>query len=196
MIKTLSSLALAGLVAATITGCGGAAPVAAQEQLDERCHKEGELVPEWICNESIEGAEYAAVGMGTSGNGSMKKQQAIARARAALAGQIETKVKAKVEDFMRATGNGDQETIDAVTTSVTKQTAKVDLKGSRKVKEWEMKKSHNVYVLVAVDPSASKEINNQAKDTVKTSFKNDQALWQQFQSKNALEDLEKEFPTE
>jgi len=34
------------------------------------------------------------------------------------------------------------------------------------------------------------------KNAVKTSFKNDQALWQQFQSQQALEGLEKEFPTE
>jgi len=39
-------------------------------------------------------------------------------------------------------------------------------------------------------------VNGEVKAAVKTSFKNDNALWQQFQSKNALESLDKEFPTE
>ncbi|EDZ61765.1 conserved hypothetical protein [Sulfurimonas gotlandica GD1] len=38
-------------------------------------------------------------------------------------------------------------------------------------------------------------VNGEVKEAVKNSFKNDQALWQQFQSKNALEGLDKEFPT-
>lgn len=195
MIKTISSLALAGLLAATITGCGGAAP-APEETVDDRCRVgSGQLAPEWVCIQSIEGAEYAAVGIGQSKNESMKRKMAISRARANLAHQIETKVKSKVEDFMRSTGNGDAETIDAVTTNVSKQTAKVTLTGSRVVKQWPSKDG-SLYVLVAVSPESEKAINKKAQETVKTSFKNDEALWQQFQSKNALDDLEKEFPAE
>jgi len=192
MIKTISKIALAGLVAATITGCGGAS-AKPEETLDERCFKSGELVPEWVCNSSIEGASYAAVGIGTSKNESMKVQQAVGRARAKLAQQINVKVKAKLEDFMRATGNGDQETLDAVTTSVTKQTAKVDLQGSRKVKEYTGRKTGTLYVLVAVDDSL---VNKKVKETMSSSHNNENALWQQFQSKQALDSLDKEFPTD
>ena len=40
-----------------------------------------------------------------------------------------------------------------------------------------------------------REVNvKQVKEAVKSSYKNDEALWQQFQAKNALEGLEKEFP--
>jgi len=198
MIKSITTLALAGLVAATITGCGGAAaaPAAQEEVLDERCRIDGgQLAPEWVCNEAIEGAEYAAVGIGTSKHPSMKKKQAITRATQTLAHQIETKVKSKVEDFMRSTGNGDAETLDSVSTSVTKQTAKVTLKGSRKVKQWTAKNG-NLYALVAVSPAAEKAINETAKETIKSSMKNDDALWQQFQSKQALDSLDKEFPVE
>jgi hypothetical protein len=195
MIKTITSMALAGLVAATITGCGGAAP-APEETVDDRCRTSaGQLAPEWVCTQFIEGAEYAAVGIGSSKMESMKRQKAVANARQNLAHQIETKVKSKVEDFMRSTGNGDSETIDAVTTSVTKQTAKVTLTGSRVIKQWAAKDG-KLYVLVGVSPETEKQINKQAQETVKTSFKNDDALWQQFQSKNALDELEKEFPAE
>lgn len=196
MIKTISSLAAAGLVALTITGCGGAAPVAptAQEEvLDERCRDDaGKLAPQWVCDSSIEGAAYAAVGIGTSKNISMRESQALTRARAKLAYQINTQVKAKMEDFMRATGSGDEETIDAVTTAVTKQTAKINLAGSKKVKSFRSRDG-KLYVLVAVPDQV---VNKKVKETIKTSQGNDKALWQQFQSKQALDALEKEFPSE
>ena len=192
MIKTISKIALVGLVVATITGCGGAT-AQPEETLDERCRKAGELVPEWVCNSSIEGASYAAVGIGTSKNESMKVQQAVGRARAKLAQQINVQVKAKLEDFMRATGNGDAETLDAVTTTVTKQTTKSDLKGSRKVKEYTGRKTGTLYVLVAVDDTL---VNKKVKETMSSSHNNENALWQQFQSKQALDSLDKEFPTD
>jgi hypothetical protein len=48
-------------------------------------------------------------------------------------------------------------------------------------------------VLVAVPDQV---VNAKVQDTIKTSKGNDQALWQQFQSKQAMDSLEKEFPTE
>ncbi len=41
------------------------------------------------------------------------------------------------------------------------------------------------------------EVNEKVKETIQngSSLKNDDALWQQFQSKQALESLDKEFPT-
>jgi len=194
MIKTISKIALVGLLAASFTACNKEATPSGE--LDERCYKQNEVVPEWVCNSAIEGATYAAVGIGTSKNESMKTQQAIARARMKLAQQIETKVKAKMEDFIRATGNGDSEVLDAVSTSVTKQTSKLDLKGSRKVKEYTSRKSGTLYVLVAVDDTL---VNKAVKDKINTmssSHNNEDALWQQFQSKQALDSLDKEFPTD
>ncbi|MEA3228412.1 MAG: LPP20 family lipoprotein [Campylobacterota bacterium] len=190
MTKTISSIALVGIMAATFAGCG-AAP-APEETLDERCRDDaGVLAPQWVCDSSIEGASYAAVGIGTSKNASMKENQAMTRARAKLAYQVKTQVKAKMEDFMRATGSGDAETIDAVTTAVTKQTAKLDLSGSKKVKSFRSKDG-KLYVLVAVPDNV---VNKEVKDTMKTSMGNEQALWQQFQSKQALDSLDKEFPS-
>ena len=50
-----------------------------------------------------------------------------------------------------------------------------------------------MYVLVGIgENSMNKEVQN----NVRSSYKNDDALWQQFQAKNALESLEKEFPTD
>jgi hypothetical protein len=193
MIKTISKIAIVALLAVSFTACNKEANPS--DELDERCFKQNEVVPEWVCDSSIEGADYAAVGIGTSKNESMKVQQAITRARAKLAAQVKVKVKAKMEDFMRATGNGDAETIDAVTTSVTKQTTMLDLSGSRKVKEYTSRKTGTLFVLVAVDDTL---VNKAVKKTITqaSSHKNEDALWQQFQSKQALDSLDKEFPTD
>jgi hypothetical protein len=191
MIKTISSLALAGLIAATITGCGGAKP--APEEADFRCKQEGVLAPSWTCVPMVEGA-YAGVGVApksAAGMGHMRRE-ALAAGRSDLAQQIKAQVKDKVEAFTRTTGVGDNETVDKVTTSVTKQVAKIDLSGSKAVDAWTAP-SGTLYLLVTV-PEAT--VNGEVKNAVKTSFKNDQALWQQFQSQQALEGLDKEFPTE
>ncbi len=190
MIKTISSIALAGLVAATITGCGGAP---APEEPDFACRQEGQLAPKWTCVPMVEGA-YAGVGIAkksAAGMGHMRRV-ALANGRSDLAQQIKSQVKDKVETFTRTTGNGDAETVDQVSTSVSKQVAKIDLQGSKGVDAWTTKNG-TLYLLVTVPEAV---VNGEVKNAVKTSFKNDQALWQQFQSKNALESLDKEFPTE
>lgn len=193
MIKTLSSIALAGLVAATITGCGGAAPQPKEEVFDNRCKVENVLAPQWACVPIVEGA-YAGVGIApksAAGMGHMRRV-ALANGRSDLAQQIKAQVKDKIETFTRTTGVGDSEVVDQVNTAVSKQVAKVDLAGSKGVDMWTAP-SGTIYMLVTV-PEAT--VNGEVKQAVKTSFKNDEALWQQFQAKNALESLDKEFPTD
>ncbi len=199
MIKIISSALVAGLIAVSFTACGGAAPKvekSQEESADFRCRKAGQLAPEWTCNPNAEGAAYAGLGIGESKNESMRRKIAIANGREGLAKQIQTKVKAKMESFTRSTGNGTAETIDTVSTSVSKQTAQVSLVGSKAVKSWTAK-TGTLYVLVTVP---EKTVNSGVKDAVKaavdSSKGNDNALWQQFQSKTALDSLDKEFPTE
>ncbi len=191
MIKTLSSIALAGLIAATISGCG--AEPKPEEVADFRCKQENVLAPKWTCVPMVEGA-YAGVGIAqksAAGMGHMRRV-ALANGRSDLAQQIKSQVKDKIETFTRTTGVGDSETVDQVNTAVSKQIAKVDLQGSKAVDSWTAP-SGAIYMLVTVPEAA---VNGEVKKAVKTSYKNEQALWQQFQSKNALEALDKEFPTD
>jgi len=188
LLISLSTIAVLGL-----TGCGGADVKPAQEEGDFRCKKEGVLAPEWTCTPIVEGSfsEVGSAPLSAAGEG-FSRREALANGRSNLAQQVESTVKDKVETFVRGTGIGAGESVDKVTTQVSKQVANVTLKGSKQVKYWQNPKSNTIYVLVAVPESS---INESAKDAVKTSFKNDEALWQQFQSKNALESLDKEFPT-
>lgn len=198
MIKMISSIALAGLVTVVMTGCGGAEPQPEEEQpASFACKQEGVLAPKWTCVPMVEGA-YAGVGVAdksAAGTAHMRRV-ALANGRSDLAQQIQIQVKDKVTAYTGVTGNGNAEVIDKVSKAVTSQVAKVDLKGSKAVDMWNAP-SGAMHLLVAV-PEAT--VNGTVKDTIQktlnSSYKNDDARWQQFQSKQALDDLNKEFPTE
>ncbi len=179
--------ALAGVLA--MSGCSDKEP---EVDEDYKCTIAGALAPEWACgNEVIEG-EITAVGvapLSKMGQG-FSRREAMANGRSNLAQQIETLVKDKVETFTRATGVASAEVADKVSTQVSKQVAKVSLQGSRQIKYWQNPANEEIFVLMSVSENG---INREARSQVQSSFKNDDALWQQFQAQNALEALEKEF---
>ena len=195
MLKTLSSIALAGLIAASMTGCAEDEPKPAEPAKavsSFACKQENVLAPKWTCLPEVDGF-YAGLGIAdksAAGQAHMRRV-ALANGRSDLSQQIQTQVKDKVEVFTRATGNGSAEVVDKVSTAVTKQVANVNLKGSKAVDVWNAP-SGAMYMLVTVPEEV---VNKKVQEAVKTSFKNDDALWQQFQSKQAMESLEAEFPT-
>ena len=196
MIKTLSSIAVAALVAFTVSGCNGEQPkvTKVQQQATEdaqfKCKQESVFAPSWTCMPMADGA-YAGVGIAEKSGAGMShmRRVALANGRSDLAQQIKSQIKDKVETFTRVTGVGAGESVDSVTTAVSKQIAKVDLEGSKGVNVWTAP-SGALYMLVTV---SEKKANEEIKQNIQSSYKNDSALWQQFQSKNALEGLEKEF---
>ena len=199
MIKTLLSTTITAFAVLLLSGCSDDPKpadintVTAQSVNEFGCKQEGVDAPRWTCIPVVD-AHYAGVGIApksAAGMGHMRRV-ALANGRSDLAQQIESQVKDKVETYTGTTGNGEHETVDMVTTAVSKQLAKVDLKGSKGIDTWDAP-SGTLYMLVTV-PSSS--INEEVKDTIKTSFKSDNALWQQFKSKQALDSLDKEFPTE
>lgn len=200
MKKRLSTLIIAGTVATLMLGCNETPKPAEPVQpgavaSNFACKQENVLAPKWTCIPMVDGY-YAGVGVAkksAAGMGMMRRV-ALANGRSELAQQIQSQVKDKIETFTRTTGNGSSETVDQVNTAVSKQLAKVDLKGSRGVDIWSAP-SGDIYMLVTVP---QKPINKKVKETIKngSSIKNDDALWQQFQSKQALDSLDREFPTD
>jgi len=196
MKKIVKNLAIISLAALAITGCGETKPEPKKQAAYNptfQCKQENVLAPRWTCIPEVEGY-YAGVGVAEKSAAGIAHMRRVAlmNGRSDLAQQIQSQVKDKVEGFTRATGNGSAETVDKVTTAVTKQIAKVDLKGSKAIDMWQAP-SGAIYMLVTVP---KENINTEVKKALKSSFKNDNALWQQFQSKQALEQLDKEFPTE
>ena len=196
MIKTFSKVALVGLTVALMSGCGADKPEPKKKEVEVGgCKIENTKAPMWACIPEYSG-HLAGVGIApksAAGIAHMRKV-ALMNGRSELAQQIESNVKDKMEGFTRATGTTGAESVDQVTTSVTKQVAKFALKGSKAVDYWEAP-SGAIYMLVVVPESS---VNATAKEALKqslSSFKDDDKLWQQFQSKQALEALDKEFPT-
>lgn len=194
MKKFVGSLVVAAAIAATFTGCSS--KEAEPEEVSFHCMQDNVRAPKWTCNpdSAMEGAitDLGSAPYSVQGAG-FTRREALANARSNLAQQISSLVKDKVETFARSTGIGGSEVADKVSTQVSKQTAKVSLKGSKQLEFWQHPKNKTVYILVGMN---EKSMNEEVQKNVKSSYKNDNALWQQFQSKNALEGLEKEFPTD
>jgi hypothetical protein len=191
MIKTVSYILGAGLLLSLFTGCSKDAQPQ-KRSVDFACKQENVLAPKWTCIPEIQGA-YAGVGIAEKSAAGMDhmRRVAMANGRSDLAQQIESQVKDKITIYTGTTGVSASETVDKSIETVTKQVAKVDLVGSKAVDMWTAP-SGAIFMLVTVSKESA---NEQIKNNLNTSFKNDQALWQQFKAKNALEDLEKEFPT-
>ncbi len=159
------------------------------------CMQDGTKAPSWTC--MPQGGSGMIVGLGSAplsqaGIG-FTRVNALAQARNDLAFKIQTNVKAKVAQFVRSTGVKSQEAVDAVSTQVSQQLAQQNLRGAKQIKSWQNPKNGTLFVLVAM-PITS--INNDIKKQItSSSFDNKNALWQQFQSKEALKRLNHDFPT-
>lgn len=199
MIKIVSKIALISLVTATITGCSDKEPeVKPTEYVPTfQCKVENVLAPRWTCIPEVTGY-YAGVGIAdksAAGNAHMRKV-AVMNGRSDLTQQIQTQVKDKMTGYTGVTGNGANEVVDKVSKAVTSQVAKIDLKGSKAVDMW-MAPSGAMYMLVTVpEDTVNSVVKDSINKTVASSHNNDDARWQQFQSQQALEDLNKEFPTD
>ena len=186
--KTLIlSLATAGML---FSGCADKTPQL-ESTIEGECVIEGIEAKPWVCGATnVDSDFYADTGsapMNKMGFG-FTKREAVMDARSNLAQQIQTDVKDKMDRFMRSTGLGNAQTSDKVVTAVTKQVAHVTLKGSKQTKLWQT--PNTVFVMVTVGKDS---VNETAMKAAVSSFKNDDALWQQFQAKQGLEGLEKEF---
>lgn len=190
MKHLIMSTTLAAALVLGFSACSDKEPQAPED--DFKCRIDGSLAPEWACGNAPADGALTAVGtapLSKLGQG-FSRREAMANGRSNLAQQIETLVKDKVETFTRSTGVAEGEVADKVSTQVSKQVAKVGLQGSKQIKYWQNPSTQDIYVLMSVDESA---VNQEIVRSVKSSFKNDDALWQQFQSKQALESLEAEF---
>jgi hypothetical protein len=150
--------------------------------------------PEWVLNPSSAGP-VAEVGSAPKSLGGvqMQRTEALGNARDNLARLLVVKVKNSLENFSQVTGVGDSQTMDKVVASTSSQLAKVELVGATQKAMW-IAKDGTMYVLVTVDPD---KVAETAKKLATSSFKNEQALWQQFQAQKAQDrmsqEIEKEF---
>lgn len=194
MKKNILSLSAVALALAVMTGCGGkeVAQQPVQPVFVENCEfAPGIQAPEWYCSPDIEGG-MAAVGEAkpnAARDNNMQRTMAMANGRDALARQTQVKVQNLLTNWSRATGAGDAQTYEANFENVSRQVSKQTLEGSRQLKRW-VAPDGTLALLVGMADSAG------IKDSLKTSLRNEEALWQQFQSKQALDELDKQMNEE
>jgi hypothetical protein len=187
VLRTLSTVAVASLL---LTGCGKQAPK--KQEPDFRCRQDGVLAPKWTCNPYVEGS-FAAVGiakMNAGNDKSMQRSAAMADGRDALASQISTKVSNLFKSYKATTGSGTASTFDQASSKVSKQLASQTLNGSRATDVWTNPKTKELYMLVTVSNKPVKQAMDKA---IKTSFKNDKAMYQKFLAAKANGELDKEL---
>lgn len=168
------------------TGCAKKGP----EPLENACLKGA---PGWVIDPSMEGG---LTGLGSAKIGaaglSFARTESIANARDEMARSLSIKVKNMFKNFTQVTGVGDAQTVDKVAANVSKQVANETLEGSKPKQVW-ISPCNEYYVLVVMDPGLAKKSVEQS---VKTSLKNEQALWQQFLAKKAQDELDAEIDKE
>ncbi|HCW92842.1 MAG TPA: hypothetical protein DHM44_04090 [Flexistipes sinusarabici] len=186
MKKVLYAAMVLIILSFVAAGCGKKAP----EPLTHSCL---EGAPSWVINPSMEGS---ITGLGSAKIGAAGMQfartEAIAVARDEIARTISVKVKNMFKNFTQATGVGDEETVDRVAVNVSKQVASQTLSGSVPTKTW-VSPCNEYYTLVVLNPGKVEDV---VQKNAISSFKNERALWQQFQAKKAHEELEKEIEKE
>lgn len=181
----------AGLAMSTIlVGCGGGD----KPQVAQGCtfpDAPEVAAQDWICDAPVAGVEVSAVGsakIGLAGPGHAK-QMAMTKARVQLAQMMKVHVANMIKQYVETTGAGQSETVDQVTTSVTKQITKETLVGTRLFRT-KVSPNKTMYALVGLDEA---KVQQAAEAAIKTSMKNERALWQQFKASKAQDELAAEI---
>lgn len=147
--------------------------------------------PEWVCGAPVDGVDLTAVGYAdkSAAGANFMKQMAATAARVELAQTMQVEVQNMIKQYTETTGAGDDETVDMVNTSVTKQITKQQLQGSKIYKQ-RPTPSGGMVVLVGLDADTVTQIAEQA---LKTSMNNEKALWQKFQAEKSFDELAEEI---
>lgn len=181
------SLAAAGLLG--LGGCASEPPkVAAPECVFPNSQQ---AAPGWVCNMPVDGVTVSAVGMAQkSGAGlSFMKQMAMTDARVQMAQAVRVRVTNMVKQYAETTGAANQETVDQVNTSVTKQITDETLVGTKLLRTI-TGPDGTLYALVGLDEASAQQI---AETALRTSMNNDKAAWQQFRAQKGQAELAAEI---
>ncbi len=181
----VTSLAFVGVVG--LAGCASAPPaekVAAPECLFPNSQQ---LAPGWVCNMPVPEATVTAVGIApkSAAGPAFMRQMAMTDARVQLAQTVRTRVRNMIKQYAETTGAADQQTVDQVNTSVTKQITDESLVGTKLLRTI-TGPDGTLYALVGVDNAAAQQI---AEAAIRTSMNNDRAAWQQFRAQKAQDEL-------
>jgi len=191
MKMNLFKITSAAIIAAVLSGCAGQNEPEKQIETDFRCKQDNQLAPKWTCNPYLEGS-IVSLGVAPKNAGNdygMQRAEAIAEGRDALSSQISVKVSGLFKSYKATTGSGKESTYDKATSRVSKQLASQTLNGSRGIKSWKSD-AGTLYILVGLN---NEPVKKEMEKAVKTSFKNDRAMYQKFLAAKANGELDMEL---
>jgi len=145
------------------------------------------VAPGWVCDEPVPGLEIQAVGTAekSSAGQAYMKDMAKAAALGHLAEQFKVKVAKMVKQYIGTTGVGTTETVDAAASSTIKTITANTMEGARIYKTLTGPEGR-MYVLLGLDAEKTTTLVESA---VKSSMKNESALWQEFKAQKSHDEL-------
>ncbi len=190
MIIKVASVLVAGLVLAACSKDVVNTPVAA---IPDCVFADGsnQAAPDWVCGAPVEGVALSAVGYSekSAAGPNYMKQMAATAARVELAQVLSVDLQNMVKQYVETTGAGDAETVDRVNSVVTRQVTEQKLIGSKVVRQMPTP-SGGLVVLVGLDPAEAEGV---AESILRTSMRNEAALFQKLESEKSFDELASEI---
>ena len=185
-MRNIFLFSLAAVTLMGMTGCGSA-PAKVEKAVECVYPNSKELAPTWVCDMPVDGVTVSAVGVSAKSQAGIAfmKQMAMADARVQLAQSVRTQVANMIKQYAETTGAADQQTVDQVNSSVTKQITNESLVGTKLLRS-ATGPDGTLYVLVGLDEASAQKITEAA---IKTSMNNDKAAWQQFRAQKGQDEL-------
>jgi uncharacterized lipoprotein YajG len=185
------------LIAATaiLSGCSSTPEENAMEPTDPQLRDSRFAdAPDWIATPRIEGG-IAAVGSAapTRAGFQFQRTRAQANARDELTRQLNLEVANLFKDFAQVTGVTDRETVDTVASNVTRQVAVATISGSKQINTWQAPDKELFVLMALTEDQIAQATKDGLREAVRTSRNQQDALYQQFLSKRAQKQLDREI---
>ncbi|SBS27908.1 hypothetical protein MSP8887_00964 [Marinomonas spartinae] len=187
-IKLLSVVAMVGLLSA----CSSNETVKnadASETVQDCVFADGsnQPAPQWVCGAPVKNVALSAVGYAekSAAGPNFMRQMAATAARVELAQVLSLQLQNMVKQYAETTGTGDAQTVDRVNSVVTKQITDQKLVGSKVIRQMPTP-TGGMVVLVGLDPKQTESISE---DILRTSMKNNAALFQKLEAKKSFDEL-------
>lgn len=195
MNNLIKSVAAVALISVMFVGCSDKEPgISAEDKIvDFRCTQDGVLAPEFTCDPFFDGSitSLGIAKMNAGNDKAYQRTEAMSSARDGLVRQIEVKVSNLFKKYKATTGSGAEATFDKVTSDVSKQLSSQTLVGSKQVgKSWRHPETNELFIMVGI---STQEVEEKMEEAVKTSFKNDRAMYQKFLAEKANGELSREL---
>lgn len=150
-------------------------------------------LPDWVMNPAVEDGIAATECVRDTGNFSLDRAEATAKARASLVKEIEIRVQAMDKTYMRSTTSGTDTESGGTFESVSRQVADQHMTGSRplKVDYVNINDRRNLCVLVALNPAVTKDLFDAIIKQSKRSLSptSEAALYEEFRASKAQQEL-------